>query len=1025
MSSQRNQLRQRLRQAKFADEDRAVAALLDQPVYSLDVAEQVEQVAADLVTAARDSSLSKPLLDTFLTEYGLSNSEGVALMCLAESLLRIPDWDTADLLIADKLGSADWAEHAGAADSLLVNASTWALMLTGRIVELDEELTEEPIGWLKKLIARVSEPVVQTAVRSAMEILGREFVLGQTIDKALSRCQPSDAYSFDMLGEAARTAATAERYFQSYLRAIQTVGDSPQQASSTVSIKLSALHPRYEATQKPRVLTELLPRVLTLCEAAADAGLSLTVDAEEADRLDLSLDLFEALIEAHGVRNLGFVVQAYSKRAAAVLDWLIALAADNQCRFRIRLVKGAYWDAEVKHAQVEGLPGFPVFTRKESTDLSYLVCAQKIFAHPDQLYGQFATHNAHTLAAVLELGRGQPFEFQRLHGMGEILYATAREQIADFPSVRTYAPVGSHEDLLAYLVRRLLENGANSSFVNRFLDEDVVPGELVRDPQRAVAARVSQVHPVIRLPVDLFGERRNSAGVDLASADEQERLERSIATVRTNLLAIRSADADADANEKARLITAPFDRTLHLGKVADTAGAALDAMLHKAQTAQPDWNGIGGPARRALLERSAEGIEAAADELIGLLVNEAGKSIADAINEVREAVDFLRYYAAQIDALFADVPLPGPTGERNTLQLQGRGVWICISPWNFPLAIFLGQVSAALAAGNAVIAKPAEDTPLIARRCLELLHAAGIPADVCQLAHGGGAVGQALVEHPAVAGVAFTGSTETARRINQAMAAVDRPIAPLIAETGGQNAMIVDSTALLEQVTDDVLQSAFLSAGQRCSALRVLYLQDEVADRAIEMLIGAMEELTVGDPSTVTTDVGPVISEQAAAALQAHINELRSRGWIRHQLELDDSCANGTFVAPTLAEIPSITELSEEHFGPILHVIRFDASDIAEVIDAINSTGYGLTFGLHTRIDARAGYVAQQVSAGNLYVNRNMIGAVVGSQPFGGHGRSGTGPKAGGPHYLARFATEKVLTVNTVATGGNAELLNL
>lgn len=1020
MSSDRSQLREALRQAKCLDDDAAARALLSESVYPLTVADEIEAVAADLVTAARHSSLSKPLLDTFLTEYGLSNSEGVALMCLAESLLRIPDWDTADLLIADKLGSADWAEHAGNADSLLVNASTWALMLTGRIVELDEELTREPIGWLKKLITRVSEPVVQTAVRSAMEILGREFVLGQTIDRALKRCDADAAYSFDMLGEAARDGQTAERYFQSYLEAIRVVGGSSQRATATVSIKLSALHPRYEASQRQRVLDELLPRLAALSEAARKVGLSLTIDAEEADRLELSLDLFEALVEDHGARNVGFVVQAYSKRAPAVLDWLIALARANACTFSIRLVKGAYWDAEVKHAQVEGLPGFPVYTRKESTDLAYLVCAKKILAHPAQLYGQFATHNAHTLAAVLALGQGRHFEFQRLHGMGEILYATAQERIADFPTVRTYAPVGSHEDLLAYLVRRLLENGANSSFVNRFLDEDVPPLELVSDPLRSVAAQVSHAHPQIRQPGDLFGQRRNSAGVDLADAAEQARLESSIASVRADL-----ADAQAASPDAGRLLRAPFDEDLVIGAVADTPVADIEQMVADARAAQPDWNDAGGKARQQILNACADRLEAAGPELIGVLVNEAGKTLPDAVNEVREAVDFCRYYADQIEPLFGSASLPGPTGESNRLQLQGRGVWVCISPWNFPLAIFLGQVTAALAAGNAVIAKPSEETPLIAQHALRLLRAAGLPEQVLLLAHGGAEVGQALIEHPLIAGVAFTGSTETARRINQAMAGVDRPIAPLIAETGGQNAMIVDSTALLEQVTDDVIQSAFKSAGQRCSALRALYLQDEIADRALDMLIGAMNELNIGNPSEAATDVGPVISREAAEALEAHIDELRQNGWIRHQTAIGQDCARGSFVAPTLAEIPEIAYLEQEHFGPILHVIRFDASAIGQIVDEINGTGYGLTFGIHTRIDARAEFIGNQVAAGNIYVNRNMIGAVVGSQPFGGQGRSGTGPKAGGPHYLARFATEKVVTVNTVATGGNAELLNL
>ncbi|MEM9621231.1 MAG: bifunctional proline dehydrogenase/L-glutamate gamma-semialdehyde dehydrogenase PutA [Pseudomonadota bacterium] len=1019
--------RDALRRAKYMEETQAVAALLQQPAYTPAQARAIEQTATQLVAQARHPRHTKPLLDTFLGEYGLSNSEGIALMCLAESLLRVPDWDTADLLIADKLGSADWAEHAGNADSLLVNASTWALMLTGRIVELDDELTRAPISWLKSLVARVSEPVVQAAVRSAMQILGREFVLGETIESALLRRDQDQAYSFDMLGEAARDTATAERYFDSYLHAIQTVGGARTGQANSISIKLSALHPRYETAQHHRVMAELLPELAALSEAAAALGLTLAIDAEEADRLELSIDLFSALVHKYKVHNVGFVVQAYSKRAPALLDWLIELATAHNCVFNVRLGKGAYWDTEIKHAQQAGLPDFPVYTRKANTDLSYLVCARKILQHPEQLFGQFATHNAHTLAAIVELGRGKRFELQRLHGMGEVLYNTARETLRDFPPVRTYAPVGSHEDLLAYLVRRLLENGANSSFVNRFLDAAITPAELIRDPLEVVANRNMHTHPAIRAPGELFAGRRNSAGVDLADRKTCEQFEQDLAT---HLQTLTTAEVEAQAGQTdfttARRITAPYDQTLCLGHVPDTPAAEVPAVIESAQAAHMAWDALGVIERQTRLLQCADALEAARTELVGLLVHEAGKTITDAINEVREAVDFCRYYAQQAEYLMSqETVLPGPTGELNTLQLQGRGVWICISPWNFPLAIFVGQISAALVTGNTVVTKAAEATPLIARRCVQIMHAAGIPQDVCQSITGDGSVGNIAVQHPLVAGVAFTGSTATARHINLTMAAAERGIAPLIAETGGQNAMIVDSTALLEQVTDDVIQSAFLSAGQRCSALRVLYLQEEIADVAITLLIGAMEQLTVGDPSRLATDIGPVISARAAKNLHTHISRLRAQGWLRHQINLTPACQQGFFVAPTLAEIPTIDVLEDEHFGPILHVIRFAADQLQQVVSEINSTGFGLTGGIHTRIDARAAYVAEHINAGNLYVNRNITGAVVGSQPFGGQGRSGTGPKAGGPNYLRRFVHEKVITANTVATGGNTELLNL
>ncbi len=1002
-----------IRAAKFQDEHTTLQSILSTPPYNNDVAHEINRRAIDLVRQARCSNTSKPILDTFLSEYGLSNSEGIALMCLAESLLRVPDAQTADLLIADKLGCGDWSEHLGHADSLLVNASTWALMLTGRLVELPEELLAEPLPWFRKLVARTSEPVIQAAVRTAMEILGREFVLGETIEKAIQRCQDGMQYSFDMLGEAARDAQTARRYFDNYLHAITNVASDAPGAS--VSIKLSALHPRYEESQRERVMAELVPDLLALCEAAADRNVNITIDAEESDRLELSLDILQLLIEDHQLSNVGCVVQAYSKRAPHVIDWLIDLAEQTRTSISVRLVKGAYWDAEIKHAQVEGLPGFPVYTRKEHTDVAYLHCARKILEHPCQLYGQFATHNAHTLAAIMVMGQGRQFEFQRLHGMGEMLFSSARQIFATFPPVRTYAPVGCHEDLLAYLVRRLLENGANSSFVNRFLDENVTPASLVQDPVALVANGSMRGHPDIYLPEHLFPGRLNSVGQDLNDPTATTCLEsRLIDSRRQRQTMLGGADRSS-----------PISASVRINSVPATPIEQLDLVVRRARAAQGAWNRRDD--RALILNKMAALVEENGLALISLLVDEAGKTLPDAVNEVREAVDFCRYYAEGISAFECDASLPGPTGEDNLLSWQGRGVWVCISPWNFPLAIFLGQVSAALAAGNSVIAKPAEETPLVAARCVALLWEAGVPEDVCQLVTGGSSQGQYLVEHVDIAGVAFTGSNDTARHINIAMAAAPRPIVPLIAETGGQNAMLIDSTALLEQVVDDVIDSAFRSAGQRCSALRVLFVQEEIAETAIELITGAMNELRLGDPRRVSTDIGPVISASAAGRLNAHIEELRKRGFLRHQCHVDatHACPTGQFVTPTLAEIPSINYLRAEHFGPILHVVRFAASEIDQVIDSINETRFGLTFGIHTRIAARADYVSERMNVGNVYVNRNITGAVVGSQPFGGQGYSGTGPKAGGPNYLKRFAVEKVVTTNTVATGGNAALLNL
>ncbi len=1019
---------------KFVNESVIVNELLEQAPYSSEEATRIEARAADMVVRAREDAANRPLLDTFLTRYGLSNKEGIALMCLAESLLRIPDSRTAERLIADKIKFGDWASHAGQSGSLLVNMSTWALLLGSKLVEVDSEFNANPGQWLGQLNARLSQPVIEKAMRSAMRILGREFVLGPSIEKALTRSAAGERYSYDMLGEAAREAKTAERYFQSYLHAINAIGDrqnTDDNVAPSISIKLSALHPRYEFRQRQRVLDELVPVVKTLCEAARDNGLELTIDAEEADRLELSLEVFERVAgdpDLLSFNSLGMVVQAYSKRAIPVLEWLIALARESGRRIPVRLVKGAYWDAEIKHAQVHGHPGFPVYTRKPTTDLSYLVCARLILDHPDELFGQFATHNAHTVAAVMEMGEDPAaFEFQRLHGMGATLYTAAREVYPSFPRLRTYAPVGPHDDLLAYLVRRLLENGANSSFVNRFLDEQLDPRDLVRDPIEAVRQYECIGHPGIGLPGDLFApQRKNSAGCDLTDAAEVAALRAAYEVTRSERFRAAPIVSGSMGGGSRVMVVNPADRGDKVGECVDCVEHDLDRAFSLAANEQPEWDARGGAARAEIVESFAERLEQDRDRLISILCREAGKTVPDAVDEVREAVDFCRYYAGQARERFEQpTSMPGPTGESNELFLQGRGVFVCISPWNFPLAICTGQVAAALCAGNTVLAKPAEETPIIAFEAIKHLHAAGLPVNACQLITGDGVVGSRLVRHPLAAGVAFTGGTDTARIINRAMAEADRPIVPLIAETGGLNAMIVDSTALLEQVTDDVIQSAFLSAGQRCSALRVLYLQEDIADKAIELIKGAMDELRVGDPGHLATDVGPIISQRAAEGLRQHDKALTDRGCLLHAAPLSDECDNGWFVAPTMFELESIRDLDREHFGPVLHVVRFAAKDFESIPEQIKGTGYGLTFGIHSRIESRVARTARMAGAGNVYANRNMTGAVVGVQPFGGRGCSGTGPKAGGPNYLLRFATERVVTINTVATGGNADLLTL
>lgn len=1029
--------RNAIRQLMYADESAVVEALLGRVALADADRARIVTQARTIVERARERKSQRGLLEVFLQQFGLSTDEGIALMSLAEALLRVPDSETAANLIAEKLGSGDWQRHQGQSDSSLVNAATRGLMLSSSLIAIDEQLGGEQRGVLRSIVNRLGAPAVGAATRQAMRLMGNEFVLGRTLEEALSRIDgPDSLASFDMLGEGARTAQDAQRHFDAYLQAIRTTAarsSGDVYASHGVSVKLSALHPRYEYANTQRVMSQLLPRLTTLALEARAGKIHLTIDAEEAARLDLSLDLIEALARDPQLadwQGLGLALQCYSKRSTAVLDWLVALAGETQRRFMVRLVKGAYWDTEIKRAQELGVESYPVFTRKTTTDLSYLVCARKALAHPAAIYPQFATHNAHTIAAVMQMaGEQRDFEFQRLHGMGELLYTVAREVIPDLPRVRVYAPVGAHKDLLAYLVRRLLENGANTSFVNRFMDEAEPLDRLVADPVATLRSLPSIANPKIPLPPALFGAaRRNSAGLDLNNPQDTDSLIHALQSLKSTAWKAGPIVRGVSPGDRPQsAVTNPADRTDIVGSAADATLDDIDQAITAAVAAQPQWNRESAETRAAILENAAAQLEDQSERFLSLLVREAGKTLADAIAEVREAVDFCRYYAAQACEHFgAARELTGPTGEKNLYSLHGRGAFVCISPWNFPLAIFTGQVTAALAAGNAVLAKPAGQTPLIAAAMIELLHGCGVPVDVLHLLPGPGAiVGAALVRAERIAGVVMTGSTGTARLIAKQLANRDGPIIPLIAETGGQNAMFVDSTALAEQVVDDVVHSAFHSAGQRCSALRVLYVQEDVADGIIHMLKGAMDELAMGDPAELATDVGPVIDEQARTQLAAHVAELSAAGCLLHASRSNAACARGTFVAPHLFAIDTVESLRQEHFGPLLHVVRYRSQDLHKHLSQLRATGFGLTLGVHTRIEATARSIFDASSAGNVYVNRNMIGAVVGVQPFGGYGLSGTGPKAGGPLYLQRFATERVLTINTAATGGNVALLRL
>ncbi|MEJ2763613.1 bifunctional proline dehydrogenase/L-glutamate gamma-semialdehyde dehydrogenase PutA [Photobacterium sp. MCCC 1A19761] len=1013
------------------------------PLYSVDESQWLNQLlpmaeptaqerqatadeATTLIERVRADQNAIQMIDALLLEYSLDTKEGILLMCLAEALMRIPDAATADALIRDKLSVADWKSHLKNSDKLFVNASTWGLMLTGKVVTMDAKEDGTPSHVINRLVNKMSEPVIRQAMNQAMKIMGHQFVLGRSIGEAMKNGKEKRdqgfTYSFDMLGEAALTAQDAQKYFKDYIMAIEAVGrdsygsqkgSNTRSPDPTVSIKLSALHPRYDVSNEARVMGEMYDSVLALLKRARELNVGITIDAEEADRLELSLKLFEKLYRSDEVRGwgrFGLVVQAYSKRALPVLAWLAALSKEQGDVIPLRLVKGAYWDSELKMCQQSGYEGYPVFTRKEGTDCSYLACARFLLSEHLRglIYPQFASHNAHTVSAIVTMaGNSRNFEFQRLHGMGDALYNHVMEMHK--VNVRIYAPVGSHKDLLPYLVRRLLENGANSSFVHRLVDADCPVETLIQHPVDQLRSRATLHNHLIPLPPAIFGDtRKNSAGINIDIESQWQPFSAAVKGFNDHQWTAGPIINGEHLAGDAQAVTAPYDRRESVGTVGFANAEQVDAAISAAADAYPAWSARPATERAEYLQRLADLLESNTPELVALCHREAGKTIQDSIDEIREAVDFCRFYAHQAATEFADAKeVTCFDGTSKLLSYQGRGVFVCISPWNFPLAIFLGQVTAALAAGNTVVAKPAEQTSLIAHRGIELMLEAGLPAGAIQFVPGTGAVvGTPLTSDPRIAGVAFTGSTETAQRINRTLAARDCEPAVLVAETGGQNAMIVDSTALPEQVVRDVVRSAFASAGQRCSALRVLYVQADIADRIIDLIKGAMAELSVGRPELHSTDVGPVIDKGARQKLLTHIESLKNQAKLISQAKLGEVCQHGDFVAPTAFEISGIDVLKNENFGPILHIVRFKANELDQVIDQINNTGFGLTMGVHSRNERTYGHIERRARVGNCYVNRDQVGAVVGVQPFGGQGLSGTGPKAGGPHYLYRFTQD-------------------
>src|SRR3990167_195097 len=1033
-----DRLREIITNAYRMDETECVNGLLSHATLDEATFSSIQNTAEKLVTGIRNNKKSENYIDSLLHQYDLSTDEGISLMCLAEALLRIPDTATMDKLISDKLSTANWKNHLDKHNSFFVNAATWSLLLTGKIYS---PLLNEPETWintLKRATSRLGGQMIRPFIVQMMKTMGNHFVLGQTIEAALKRAatleQKGFRFSYDMLGEAARTKEDAERYYASYLSAIDAIGQAATEKDPVlnpgISVKLSALHPRYEFAKRERVLAELPPLLLALAQRAKHYQIGMTIDAEEADRLDLSLDIIEIVFSdtsLSGWNGMGLALQAYQKRAFFVIDWLAALAKNHQKQMMVRLVKGAYWDSEIKISQVQGFEDYPVFTRKHATDVSYLACAKKLFEYSEHLYLQFGTHNAYTVSAILALAKDQPnFEFQGLYGMGRALY----DEIVGSPEYnkpcRIYAPVGIHQDLLAYLVRRLLENGTNTAFVNRLSDKDIPVQDIITNPVTYIAAQSSKPHPKIPKPKDIYQAWLNSTGIDLSNRRTFNSLAATLEKMAQEKITAHSiVNGVVLKNHTARPRYSPSNPDTLIGYASVTDEASIAKALDVAESAKLTWGCTSPEQRAAILEKAATLFEEAMSDLITLLSIEGGRCIADAISEVRETIDFCRYYAhrARLDLIVQT--LPGPTGELNQLSMHPRGPIACISPWNFPLAIFTGQTVAALLAGNPVIAKPAEQTPLVAFKAVQILHLAGIPGDALQLLLGRGSViGAQLTSDPRLAGVMFTGSTETAKRIELTLAQRNGPIGLLIAETGGQNVMIADSSVLPEQVVMDVMQSAFNSAGQRCSALRVLFVQEEIAPRILEGLRGAMAELKLGDPLQLSTDIGPVIDKAAHAMLEEDFTKMNREATFIARAPFAQT-ESGYYFAPAVFEIPRLSMLTGEVFGPILHVIRYASNELDQVIDSIIQSGYGLTLGIASRVTATIHYICKRAPVGNIYVNRNMIGAVVGVQPFGGERLSGTGPKAGGPHYLPRLCVERTVSTNTTAVGGNATLVSL
>ena len=1029
----------RINRHYLTDEAHTIERLLPMARTSAKVGKLIGSMSRELVEKLRRDHREIDGLHAFLQHYDLSSNEGVVLMCLAEALLRIPDQRTVDAFIADKLVAADWRQHLGESESLFVNASTWALMLTGDVLKRDRAPISDLGDLLNTLLSRIEKPLLRASLRAAMKIMAAEFVMGRTIKEALSRAttEPFRRYrfSYDMLGEAALTEQNADASLSAYLDAIAVIGetitgDTSVAARPSISVKLSALYPRFEVDHQDTAVRVLSDRMLIVARAAASVGVGLTLDAEEADRLEMSLRVFERVyrnVNDDPDSSIGIAVQAYQKRALDVLQWLHDLSVQSTRVIPVRLVKGAYWDTEIKRAQELGLSDYPVFTNKQNTDVSYLACVQFLLANSPYLYAQFATHNAHTVSYIYCNGRDKSYEFQRLHGMGEDLYDSINAGSEFDVPCRVYAPVGAHEDLLPYLVRRLLENGANTSFVNQIVQSQVSPGVLIADPVALVESDSSfKRNPRVPLPRNLYQpDRLNSSGINFSDQLEVQPILDAIDQVAQQHWRAAPFVGGVKLQGQPRLVTNPADHQQNLGEVRDANQQAADMALASTAAAFPNWDRFPASKRAEILERAAALFESKREELIALSVLEAGKTLRDGASEVREAIDFLRYYAAEGRRLFScELLMPGPTGESNHLRWRGRGVFACISPWNFPIAIFVGQIAAALMAGNSVIAKPAEQTSIAAWRVCELLYEAGVPNDVLAFLPGDGEMlGKILLGDARVAGVAMTGSIETARAINRTLASRDGALATLIAETGGVNFMLADSSALPEHVVRDVVSSAFNSAGQRCSALRVLCVQEEIAPRVLELLIGFLTTWKVGNPAVLDTDMGPVIDSDVQNSLEAYIESASDDFTLLFRGRNVANGDRGYFVTPAIIEVGSVKDLRREVFGPVLHVLRYKSTQLFQVVEDINDLGYGLTVGIQSRIEQRTLEIRDHLQVGNVYVNRNMIGAVVGVQPFGGCGLSGTGPKAGGPHYLLRFATEQTFTVNTAAIGGNVTLV--